>query len=186
MEVLVKEKGVNSFKFFMAYKGALMVNDEQMLNGFKKAASLGAISMAHCENGDLVVDGQQRMKSLGITGPEGHGLSRPASVEAEATHRASVIAEKAQAPLYVVHVMSKDAMEEVIRAKQRGVRIIGEPLIHGLLLDDSKTYDEDWSIASQYIMSPPLRPASEGHRHALRNALKNRLLDVLGTDHVCC
>lgn len=69
--------GINSFKFFMAYKGALMVNDELLLEGFKKCKSLGALAMVHAENGDAVYEGQKKMIELGITGPEGHPLSRP-------------------------------------------------------------------------------------------------------------
>lgn len=72
--------GINSFKFFMAYKGALMINDELLLEGFKKCKSLGAVAMVHAENGDAVFEGQRRMIELGITGPEGHALSRPAVV----------------------------------------------------------------------------------------------------------
>ncbi|KAF8395714.1 hypothetical protein HHK36_019664 [Tetracentron sinense] len=77
MEIMVKEKGINSFKFFLAYKGALMINDELLLQGFRKCKSLGALAMVHAENGDAVVEGQKRMIDLGITGPEGHALSRP-------------------------------------------------------------------------------------------------------------
>lgn len=69
--------GINSFKFFLAYKGALMINDELLLEGFKKCKSLGALAMVHAENGDAVYEGQKRMIELGITGPEGHALSRP-------------------------------------------------------------------------------------------------------------
>ncbi|KAL9250035.1 Dihydropyrimidinase-like protein [Drosera capensis] len=78
LEIMVKEKGINSFKFFMAYKGAVMINDELLLDGFKRCKSLGALAMVHAENGDAVVEGQKRMTELGITGPEGHDLSRPA------------------------------------------------------------------------------------------------------------
>ncbi|RVW92912.1 Dihydropyrimidinase [Vitis vinifera] len=77
MEIMVKEKGINSFKFFLAYKGALMINDELLLEGLKKCKSLGALAMVHAENGDAVFEGQKRMIELGITGPEGHALSRP-------------------------------------------------------------------------------------------------------------
>jgi len=69
--------GINSFKFFMAYKGALMVTDEELLQGFKKCKELGAVPQVHAENGDAVVEGQTRIFGLGITGPEGHPLSRP-------------------------------------------------------------------------------------------------------------
>lgn len=72
--------GINSFKFFLAYKGSLMINDELLLQGFKKCKSLGALAMVHAENGDAVYEGQRRMKELGITGPEGHSLSRPPAV----------------------------------------------------------------------------------------------------------
>jgi dihydropyrimidinase len=77
MEWLVKEKGINSFKFFMAYKGSLMVSDEELLQGFKKCKELGAVPQVHAENGDAVAEGQARIFGLGITGPEGHPLSRP-------------------------------------------------------------------------------------------------------------
>ncbi|KAK8950411.1 hypothetical protein KSP40_PGU009878 [Platanthera guangdongensis] len=77
MELMVKENGINSFKFFMAYKGSVMINDELLLQGLEKCKSLGALAMVHAENGDGVVVGQRRMIDLGITGPEGHALSRP-------------------------------------------------------------------------------------------------------------
>jgi dihydropyrimidinase len=77
MEMLVKEKGINSFKFFLAYKGSLMVTDDLLLEGLKRCKSLGALAMVHAENGDAVFEGQKRMIELGITGPEGHALSRP-------------------------------------------------------------------------------------------------------------
>jgi len=73
----LKLAGINSFKFFLAYKGSLMVNDELLLEGLKRCKSLGALAMVHAENGDAVFEGQKRMIQLGITGPEGHALSRP-------------------------------------------------------------------------------------------------------------
>lgn len=69
--------GINSFKFFMAYKGSFMINDELLIEGFKRCKSLGALAMVHAENGDAVFEGQKRMIELGIPGPEGHALSRP-------------------------------------------------------------------------------------------------------------
>jgi dihydroorotase-like cyclic amidohydrolase len=75
--VHLKLAGINSFKFFLAYKGVLMVNDELLLEGLKRCKSLGALAMVHAENGDAVFEGQKRMIQLGITGPEGHALSRP-------------------------------------------------------------------------------------------------------------
>lgn len=181
MEVMVNEKGINSFKFFMAYKGALMINDELLLQGFKKCKSLGALAMVHAENGDAVFEGQNSMIELGITGPEGHSLSRPAVLEGEATARAVRLAGFVNTPLYVVHVMSIDAMEEIAKARQSGQRVIGEPVVSGLVLDDSKLWDPDFITAAKYVMSPPIRAA--GHDKALQAALSTGILQLVGTDH---
>uniref|UniRef100_A0A5B6YN83 dihydropyrimidinase n=1 Tax=Davidia involucrata TaxID=16924 RepID=A0A5B6YN83_DAVIN len=181
MEIMVKEKGINSFKFFLAYKGSLMINDELLLEGFKKCKSLGALAMVHAENGDAVFEGQKRMIELGITGPEGHALSRPAVLEGEATARAIHLAGFVNTPLYVVHVMSIDAMEEIAKARKSGQRVIGEPVISGLVLDDSGLWDPDFTTAAKFVMSPPLR--ASGHGKALQAALSTGVLQLVGTDH---
>ncbi|CAI9768608.1 unnamed protein product [Fraxinus pennsylvanica] len=181
MEVMVKNKGINSFKFFLAYKGSLMISDELLLEGFKKCKSLGALAMVHAENGDAVFEGQKRMIELGITGPEGHALSRPPMIEGEATSRAIRLAGFVNTPLYVVHVMSIDAMEEIARARKSGKRVIGEPVVSGLVLDDSCLWDPDFKIAAKFVMSPPIR--GPGHGKALQAALSTGILQLVGTDH---
>uniref|UniRef100_A0A803KMF1 dihydropyrimidinase n=1 Tax=Chenopodium quinoa TaxID=63459 RepID=A0A803KMF1_CHEQI len=191
MDLMVKEEGINSFKFFMSYKGSFMINDELLIEGFKKCKSLGALPMVHAENGDAVFEGQKRMIELGITGPEGHALSRPPLLEGEATARAIRLARFVNTPLYVVHVMSIDAMEEVAKARKSGQRVIGEPVVSGLILNDSVLWDPDFSIASKqvplviffilYVMSPPIRAA--GHAKALQGALSSGVLQLVGTDH---
>ncbi|KAL6341870.1 hypothetical protein AAG906_038115 [Vitis piasezkii] len=181
MEIMVKEKGINSFKFFLAYKGALMINDELLLEGLKKCKSLGALAMVHAENGDAVFEGQKRMIELGITGPEGHALSRPPVLEGEATARAIRLASFVNTPLYVVHVMSIDAMEEIAKARKSGQRVIGEPVVSGLVLDDSGLWDPDFINAAKYVMSPPIRAL--GHDKALQAALSTGNLQLVGTDH---
>ncbi|GMY16004.1 dihydropyrimidinase [Fagus crenata] len=181
MEIMVKEKGINSFKFFLAYKGAFMVNDELLLEGLKKSKSLGALAMVHAENGDAVYEGQKRMIELGITGPEGHALSRPPLLEGEATARAIRLAGFVNTPLYVVHVMSIDAMEEIATARKKGQRVIGEPIVSGLALDESGIWDPDFSTAAKFVMSPPIR--ASGHDKALQAALSTGILQLVGTDH---
>ncbi|XP_029130966.1 dihydropyrimidinase isoform X5 [Cajanus cajan] len=181
MELMVNEKGINSFKFFMAYKGALMINDELLLEGFKKCKSLGALAMVHAENGDAVYEGQKKMIELGITGPEGHALSRPAVLEGEATARAIRLADFVDTPLYVVHVMSIDAMEEIAKARKSGQRVIGEPIASGLALDESWLWHPDFETAAKYVMSPPIR--KRGHDKALQAALSTGVLQLIGTDH---
>ncbi|KAL4420181.1 hypothetical protein ABPG77_008317 [Micractinium sp. CCAP 211/92] len=175
------QRGVNSFKFFMAYKGALMVTDEQLLQGLRRCKELGAVAQVHAENGDAVAEGQQRVFAAGITGPEGHALSRPAALEGEATARAIRLAEFVGAPLYVVHVMSRDAMEEIGRARQRGLRVIGETVASALARDESALWDPDFDRAAQFVMSPPIR--SKEHQAALQAAAAGGVLQLVGTDH---
>ncbi|KAK4590937.1 hypothetical protein RGQ29_021222 [Quercus rubra] len=177
-EVVSKEMEI---MFFLAYKGALMINDELLLEGFKKCKSLGALAMVHAENGDAVYEGQKRMIELGIFGPEGHTLSRPSLLEGEATARAIRLAGFVNTPLYVVHVMSIDAMEEIATARRKGQRVIGEPVVSGLTLDGSGVWDPDFVTAAKFVMSPPIR--ASGHDKALQAALSTGILQLVGTDH---
>ena len=179
--VMLTGKGINSFKFFLAYKGALMVTDEEFIYGLEQCKKAGALAMVHAENGEAVVLGQKKVFEAGITGPEGHALSRPAVLEGEATARAIKLAKWVNTPLYVVHVMSKDALDEVAKAKMEGLRVIGEPVASGLFWDESKMWDPDFKVAAQYVMSPPIR--GPGHKEALQAALASGALQIVATDH---
>ena len=120
MQTIVEDKGINSFKHFMAYKGALMVDDDEMFHSFQRCAELGALPMVHAENGDIVAQMQAKLLADGNNGPEAHAYSRPAAVEGEATNRAIIIADMAGSPLYVVHVTScEQAHEAIRRARQK-------------------------------------------------------------------
>lgn len=132
METLVKEKGIQSFKCFMAYKNVFMVTDAQMFEIFKVCRRVGALAQVHAENGDAIEDGQKRLLEKGVTGPEGHCLSRPADVEGEATYRALMIGDKVNTPVYIVHVMSREACDAVTRARKEGKICFGEPIAAGL------------------------------------------------------
>ena len=182
METLTKH-GINSFKFFMAYKGALMVTDEELIKGLQRCKALQALPQVHAENGDAVEAGQRHViDMLGITAPHGHGLSRPALLEAEATSRAIRLAEFVGVPIYIVHVMSEDAMEEIARAKKRGAtRVIGETVTSALALNDLPTWSSNFTLASSMIMSPPLR--GPGHADSLKKSVAGGILEIIGTDH---
>lgn len=181
MASLVKEKGVNSFKHFMAYKGAIMIDDEIMVKSFATARDLGAICTIHAENGELVARKQQELLAAGITGPEGHPLSRPAEVEGEAANRAIIIADQIGVPVYIVHTSCKPAVEAISRARRQGMTVIGEALIGHLLINEEVYYNKDWTYAAAHVMSPPFRPRE--HQQVLWNALKNGDLMIVGTDH---
>ena len=134
MEAVVKDQGITTFKHFMAYKGALMVNDDELFASFRRCADLGAIALVHAENGDVVAELSRKLLEEGNTGPEAHAYSRPPQVEGEATNRAIMIADMAGVPLYVVHTSCEDAHEAIRRARQQGKRVWGEPLIQHLSL----------------------------------------------------
>ncbi len=153
MRILVEECGVSSFKHFMAYKNALMVEDEDFLRSLKRAAELGALCTVHAENGDAVAYMQQQLRAQGRMGPDAHPLSRPAEVEGEATGRAIMLAELVGAPIYVVHVSTRQATEAIAQARLRGQTVYGEVLPQHLVFDDSVYDCKDWLKAAQHVMS---------------------------------
>jgi dihydropyrimidinase len=181
MEAVVKTYGINTFKHFMAYKGALMVNDDELFHSFSRCAELGAMPLVHAENGDVVFRLQQQFMEEGVTGPEGHAYSRPPEVEGEAANRAIMIADMAGSPLYVVHTSCKPAHEAIARARAAGKRVFGEPLIQHLVLDEDEYRHPDWTHAAQRVMSPPFRPRE--HQASLWAGLQSGSLQVVATDH---
>ncbi len=183
MGILCKERGVNSFKHFMAYKNAIMCDDEVLINSFSRSRELGALSTVHAENGDLVYRLQQEIFDAGISGPEGHPLSRPPEVEGEAANRAIRIAEILGVPLYLVHTSCIDALEAVTRARLEGQRVFAEVLSQHLVINDSVYRDPDWRTAAHHVMSPPFR--SSEHQEALWKGLKSGMLQTTATDHCC-
>ncbi len=183
METLVRDYGVNSFKHFMAYKGAIMADDEILVNSFTRAVELGAIVTVHAENGELVFRLQKEIFERGITGPEGHPLSRPPEVEGEAANRAIRIAEVLKVPLYIVHNSCRQSLEAITRARNEGQRVFGEVLAGHLLVDDSVYRDRDFDVAAAHVMSPPFR--SREHQDALWRGLQSGNLQTTATDHCC-
>jgi dihydropyrimidinase len=181
METVVKDRGINTFKHFMAYKGALMVQDDEMFASFQRVGELGGIAMVHAENGDVVADLQAKLLREGNTGPEAHAYSRPPQVEGEAANRAIMIADMAGVPLYIVHVSCEEAHEAIRRARQQGKRVWGEPLIQHLTLDESEYFHPDWDHAARRVMSPPFRNAK--HQESLWHGLMAGSLSVVATDH---
>jgi len=183
MGTLAAEHGVNSFKHFMAYKNAIMCDDETLVNSFKRAKELGALCTLHAENGELVYVLQQDIFDKGITGPEGHPLSRPPEVEGEAANRAIRIAEVLGVPVYLVHTSCIDALEAVTRARLEGQQVFAEVLAQHLVIDDSVYRDKDWNKAAHYVMSPPFR--AKEHQAALWRGLQAGMLQTTATDHCC-
>jgi len=183
MKTLVEKYGVNSFKHFMAYKGAIMATDEILVNSFNRALELGAITTVHAENGEMVWQLQNKIFDMGITGPEGHPLSRPPEVEGEAANRAITIADVFGVPLYVVHVSTKQSLDAITRARNSGQKVFGEVLAGHLLVDESVYQDKNFESAAAHVMSPPFR--AKEHQDALWKGLLSGNLQTTATDHCC-
>ena len=176
----IVRRGVSSFKVFLAYKGALGVNDEELYKTLALAKSLGVITTAHCENADLVAELQKKLLAEGKTGPEWHYWSRPPLVEAEGVHHLMTFAEMIGAHVYIVHLSCEESLGEANRAAARGVHLWVETLIQYLLLDRTEAEKPDFEGAKA-VMSPPLRDRK--NQEVLWNGLRQGFISTLATDH---
>ncbi|MBX7137065.1 MAG: dihydropyrimidinase [Oligoflexia bacterium] len=176
----IVKAGVKSFKVFLAYKGALGIDDKELYETLKLARSLDVITTAHCENADVISELQAELVAAGRTGPENHYVSRPPLVEAEGTRHLCTMAELTGAKVYVVHLSCEEALREAVAAKLRGTDVQVETLIQYLLLDMSYAERPNFEGA-KYVMSPPLR--NKSNQAVLWAALKNGVISTLATDH---
>src|SRR5438270_8279726 len=169
MDALVGE-GVASFKLFMAYPGVLMVDDGTIFKAMSRTAKNGALICMHAENGSVIDVIVQRALAEGKTAPIYHALTRPVTAEAEAVHRAIALAEIAGAPVYVVHLSSEAALNEVREARDRGVPVFAETCPQYLLLSIEEL-DRPNFEGAKYVFTPPLRPKE--HLPRLWDGLKH-------------
>jgi dihydropyrimidinase len=174
------DQGVTSYKLFMAYKGALMVDDETLFRTMEVAAKTGALVMVHAENGDVIDVLVKQALAAGNTEPLYHALTRPPEAEGEATNRAIQLAHLAGAPLYVVHVTCKQAVEPIALARERGWNVWGETCTQYFFnsLDDIAKPNFE---GAKYVYSPPVRDKS--NHDVLWNAVRTDALSVISTDH---
>ncbi|XP_042876020.1 dihydropyrimidinase-like isoform X4 [Penaeus japonicus] len=182
MRELTDDHGINSFKMFMAYKDTWQLGDSDLLESFKSCKELGALAQVHAENGDAIKENSKKLLSMGITGPEGHEMSRPEEVEAEATNRACVLANQVGCPLYVVHVMSKSAADIISAQRRKGHIVFGEPIAACLGTTGNHYWHQCWRHAAAHVMGPPLRPDPDTPRY-LMDLLANGDLQATGTDN---
>jgi dihydropyrimidinase len=187
MDELVAE-GVTSFKLFMAYKGVFLSDDGQILRAFQRGAQNGSLMMMHAENGAVIDVLVQQALAEKHTSPYYHGISRPWQAEEEATHRAIMIADVAGAPLYVVHVSAKQAVEQIAAARDRGSNVFGETCPQYLYLsleEQLAARSEEWGEleGAKWVCSTPLRSSHEGHQHHLWQSLRTNDIQMVSTDH---
>jgi dihydropyrimidinase len=174
------DQGITSYKLFMAYKGALMVDDDTLYRAMEVASHSGALVMVHAENGDVVDILVREALAAGNTSPLYHALTRPPEAEGEATNRAIQLAHLAGAPLYVVHVTCREAVEPIARARAEGWDVWGETCTQYFFtsLDDIAKPNFE---GAKYVFSPPVRDAS--NHDVLWNAVRTDALSAISTDH---
>ncbi|CAH2248854.1 dihydropyrimidinase isoform X2 [Pararge aegeria] len=183
MQQLVAEHGINSFKMFMAYKDTWMLNDYDLCQAFETCAELKALPQVHAENGHIIARNTEKLLAAGVTTPEGHELSRDEEVEAEAVNRACVIANQMNSPLYIVHMMSKSAVDalRLARSKQKQP-IFGETLAATVGTDGSHYKNACFRHAAAHVLSPPLR-SDPYTPEAIIEALAVDDLQLIGSDN---
>ena len=179
MDEMIKQ-GVSSFKLYMAYKGTLQVDDSIIYKALEKSKNIGAIIGFHCENGDLVCELVDKNLKENHISPQYHATSRPPMLEAEATSRLMKIAELTKSKVCVVHLSCKESLDEVLKAKERGVDVVVETCPQYLLLNEDK-YKLEGFEGAKYVMSPPLRNVK--NNDILWKALEQNQIDTIGTDH---
>jgi len=181
---LVEREGVASIKLFMAYPGRLYSDDGQILRALQMCADTGMMAMVHAENGLAIDVLIEQAIAAGNTGPEFHSLTRPPELEAEAVHRAAVLARVAgNAPLYIVHLSSSHALREVVEARSRGTNIFAETCPQYLHLSLEEHLGQGWPNGAGFICSTPLRSRHDHHQADLWEGLRVDQLAVVSTDH---
>jgi dihydropyrimidinase len=182
MDELIDE-GVTSFKLFMAYKGVFLSDDGQILRAFQKGAENGALMMMHAENGAMIDMLVKQALEAGNTSPYYHGLTRPWQAEEEATHRAIMIANLTGAPLYVVHVSAKQAVDQIATARDNGQNVFGETCPQYLYLSLEEQLGAPGFEGAKWVCSTPLRSRAEGHQHHMWQAIRTNDIQMVSTDH---
>ena len=179
MDDMVKE-GVSSFKLFMAYPGIFMSDDATIFRALMRTKENGGMICMHAENGGVIDVLVQKALAMGQIEPKYHALTRPMSAEAEATRRAIALSEMAGTPIYFVHLSAGDAMDEVRRARERGLPVFAETCPQYLYLS-YEDYERPGFEGAKFVMSPPLRP--KGNEERLWKGLVRNDLQVVSTDH---
>jgi dihydropyrimidinase len=178
LPALIKD-GYTSFKVFMTYED-LALNDRQILEVMSVARETRALVMVHAENFDAIRFLTDRLERAGQTAPHFHGTSRPIPVEREATHRAITLAELVDVPVMIVHVSNREAMEEIRRAQQRGLKVFGETCPQYLVLTEKDMEGLNMEGA-KYVCSPP--PRDVASQQACWEGLQQGVLSVFSSDH---
>jgi dihydropyrimidinase len=177
---LIHQEGITSYKLFMAYPGALLVDDGTIFKAMMAAGEAGGLVCMHAENGIVIQELVKRALAEGKTAPKYHALTRPTRAEAEGTGRAIAIAEMAGAPVYIVHLSCQEALQKVQEARDMGLPAFAETCPQYLFLDYTR-YEQEGFEGAKYVLTPPLR--DKWHQDELWKGLRMNDLQVISTDH---
>ena len=178
---LVRHGGVTSVKLFMAYPDTLMVDDGAICRVMRQLSGDGGLACFHAENGALIQALVEEALAAGHTAPRYHASTRPSLTEGEAMHRAIAISELADAPIYLVHVSTREGAAEIAAARDRALPVYAETCPHYLFLNESAYDTDDVDGGAKVVMTPPLRGLE--HQKALWRALAANDLQIVSTDH---
>ena len=176
----IQNEGIISFKVYMAYQSSVGLKDEDIFKVMRVVGKYGGLVTIHCELDETIERLRARFIADGKTTPKYHPLSRPNIVEAEAVKKATDLAEKAECPLYIVHVSARESLDHIHKAQSKGQPVYAETCPQYLLLDD-RVYDQAFNKACAYMMSPPLRTKEDSE--ALWQAIHDDIIQTVGTDH---
>lgn len=180
MEIIVKDYGITSFKTYLAYKGVIGIEEEELFEIMKVAARLNALVTVHCETGDDILRMQRNFISEGNSSPNYHALSRPSETEIKSVKNVIALAKKTNCPVYIVHTSAAASVEEIEKAQRSGQHVYSETCPQYLLLDESR-YDLSLPESLKYVISPPLRKFEDQEK--LWEGIKNKIIQVIATDH---
>jgi dihydropyrimidinase len=178
ISTIINEEGITSFKVFMAYKGALMINDAQMVGLMYEVKKHGGMVNVHATNGDMIDFLIAKNKAEGKLTPLYHYLSQPEITEAEASGRFAQIATHTGCPGYIVHLTCEGALQAVRAINAQHKKVFVETCIQYLTLDASLYQKED---GAKWVMSPPLRELKD--QEALWAGINQGIVQVVATDH---
>ena len=181
-------EGISSFKLFMAYPGVFMSDDAQVFKAMQVSAETGMMTMMHAENGPVIDVMVKQLLEQRKTDPYYHGVARAWQMEEEATHRAIMIAHLTGAPLYVVHVSAKQAVEQLAAARDIGQNVFGETCPQYLYLsleEQLGAVSEEYGAfeGAKWVCSTPLRSRAEGHQDHMWQSLRTNDIQMVSTDH---
>jgi dihydropyrimidinase len=173
-------QGVTSFKVYTAYKRDMGINDDWILRILQKCAQENALLNVHCESGEMIEVLESQFLERGKTDPIYLALSRPPVTESESTHRVIELARLARAPVYIVHLSAREALAEVMAARDQGQMVFSETCPHYLFLTQAEYERADFE-GSKFACAPPLREPD--HQEALWNGLRSGAIQVVASDH---